>query len=133
MSKTRENLTELQQRVINLATYDLYWGPVDFDDDDNDEDFEALAKLGIVCRESSAFYFGAALDYLRDIDLPDTLYYYPEWGGLSDTEPEGYMASDAGMLEDGEEDYFIEPEEYFTVDAGDIRDAIFGEELTKYF
>ena len=74
MSKTREkiraavrahlaeNLTELQQRVINLATYDLYWGPVDFDDDANDEDFEALAKLGIVCRESSAFYFGAALE-----------------------------------------------------------------------
>ncbi len=111
-------LDEPTCRLLNKATFDLWYGPVGIEaEDDEDEPYPG---------------FETATD--RIIDVLDewagtTLWYNTGYGGLLETEPEGELIEG----EDGEEDEWIEPywPEFRRIDWPEILTITTGE-LSPY-
>jgi hypothetical protein len=95
------------QKLINQASYDLYFGPI------GEEDYPG---------------FTSATDEISDW-MNDNVYdvWYDDFsGGLYDTEPEGW--------EDDETGEWIEPEwsEIYSIDVNEVKAILTGDELAKY-
>lgn len=105
-------LPDRTARLRRLATYDLWYGPLQRDGLDD-------ADLAVWSGFSAAI---AELRAWAESDMPSTLYYDDDCGYLSDTEPRGVM--------DGEE--WIEPSEYYQVERREIWSALFPSLLYEY-
>lgn len=105
----RDSLTDRQRMLIADAKYALWYGSAGTSDD----------------------YPGweTAINTLRDIDLPRDLY-ADEDGYLSTTKPEGYTEK---MIDEYGDEYeeHIGPPNYWLIESGDIRRAVFGN-LAEY-
>lgn len=98
------------RRLINVAAYDLHFGPTGAYEPDGD----GWIYPG----------FEAATDTIRDSILADigTLYYLPDCDIVTDTEPEGWE-DDGGA--------WYEPDPYYTFDPADVLRAYLGK-LAEY-
>lgn len=116
-------------RIINLANHDLYFGPIQYDPIEEDEDFDFCQSEGIATA-SGEFDFSAACKRISDYadDLPSTLYYDYDADLLFESEPEGELVDTGEVNEDGEPvmEYF-EPESYYIVEYREIRRILLGE------
>lgn len=113
-------LTEEQEKIKRVATYDLYFGPIVSTDADIDD---LLATEGTEYRG-----FEWACEQLRSTyeALPSELYVDDECDFVSEKEPEGYLDEETGE--------WIEPylESTYLLTARDIREMVFGKELSQY-
>lgn len=103
------------QRIANIATMDLYFGPYSADNLDDDEERDLYKS------------FSQALDEIKTWanDLPATLYVDLDYDSVSESEPEGYT-DDSGE--------YIEPylENTWKLEGKDILKALFNAELVSY-
>jgi hypothetical protein len=99
-------------RLANLCTFDLVWGPVGPTDDNGKRWPGFSASTGII-----ADWF--------DRNVPSTLY-VSDWGDVTDTEPEPFEDDETGEL--------IEPcyEDWTRLEAKDIKTILFGKYLADY-
>ena len=102
-------LTPEIERLISLATFDLFFGPIGPTDDDGKEwpGFSRSTEILADALNPIAFYWNAECEY-----------------GTS-TEPDWSATDDEGML-------FENPEDWYEFEARDVKRAIFGDELSKY-
>lgn len=120
-------LDEYTARVANLAEYDLYFGPLTLDDGTEDADFTKLLAGGLV-DECANLNFSACIDFLRNADFPGALYYFPEWDGVSETEPEGVTVETGEIDDDGNLiREWCEPAPYYVITGRDLLRLVFGE------
>ena len=102
------------------------------DDGTDDADFARLLADGLV-DNTARFNFGAACDYLRNLDIPGTLYYFDEWSGVQDTEPQGEEIETGETGEDGEPvKEWCEPAPYYQFEGRELMALIFDKELASY-
>jgi hypothetical protein len=124
-----ENLDTDVRRLINQATFDLWYGP-GVGDDDND----APRYPG----------FGPACDQIKAAlaSLPSTLYLFDDWEGWSETEPEAHPCDECGGTAIDSEDAedrcpycvrgSVEPDPYYALDRSEVVRIIVGKELAEY-
>jgi hypothetical protein len=125
------------QRAANLATFDLYYGPLSGHDVSSDDpDYAPLVAAGVISGEAGSgddhFEFTKALDLVADYvsDLPGTLYYEDESGCVMDREPQGEELETGELDDDGEPIMeWCEPLPYYAVD--NLAGVLFGRELAK--
>lgn len=106
-------LTAEDRELINLADFDLWYGPFD-------NEIEGRPYPGW---EAASTRLAA----IRD-ELPSTLYVDLDCGFVGEDEPEGWTEETED--DDGEAiQTWIAPEEYYIVDRSDIVRAVFGKAL----
>jgi hypothetical protein len=106
------------RRLANLATQDLYEGPLYFDDEgDLTSCFDP--------HMSHPFDFAQAVMELSDWvgDNISTMYYDPHSGDLMEKEPQG---------EEDEDGNWIDPYPYYEIHTTDIVKILFGRELAAH-
>lgn len=113
-------LSEEQEKIKRVATYDLYFGPIIRNDADIDD---------LLATEGTEYHgFEWACDQLRATyeALPRELFVNIDCGYASESEPEGYENEETGEWE--------EPhlESTYSLKAKDIREIVFGKELSQY-
>ena len=125
------------QRAANLATFDLYYGPLSGHDVSSDDpDYAPLVAAGVISGEAGSgedrFEFTKALDLVADYlsDLPGTLYYEPDSGCVMDREPQGEEL-ETGEVDDEDAPVmeWCEPMPYYLVD--NLPETLFDRELAR--
>jgi hypothetical protein len=106
-----DTLPERIRRLINTATFDLYYGPIDENPDGDDFRYPG---------------FSLAVDEIvKHLDLPSVLYWEGDCEELLESCPEGYTEEETGE--------YVEPylENTFELDAKTIKQAVLGKELAN--
>lgn len=99
-------------RLANLCTFDLVWGPIGPVDDNGKRWPGFVASTEII-------------ENWFDRNVPSTLY-VSEWGDVTDTEPEPYFDDDT--------EEWIEPfyEDWTRLESKEIKAVLFGKYLAEY-
>jgi hypothetical protein len=117
-----ENLSPETQRLITLASFDLYFGPIgDVDDDGNP--WPGFQKACEIIREAVE-------------DVPSVLFVDDGAGYWQESEPESERCEECkgvGCETCNKQGYFDPPwEDFYKLGRKELRELIVGKELAKY-
>ena len=125
------------QRAANLASLDLYFGPLSGHDVPGDDpDYAPLVAAGVISGEAGSgddrFTFSAALDLVSGYasNLPGTLYWEEDSGCVSESEPAGEEWDTGELNNDGAPILeWCDPMPYYQIDQP--ASTLFNAELCK--
>lgn len=112
-------MTEVQRRMATLLYWDLYYGPLTYCETCGVDHLDDCT-----CGDLKYPGFVMALDILAEVEIPGDLWIDTFAGCVETREPEGFY--------DGDE--YIEPnyEDYWHLDAKEIKRRIFGKEVADH-